>query len=304
MNDTLDGSDGRTDRWSTFFQSRLDTSRIREASWTVLLGTVVVAAAMTAAFQANRAAVLDLLRPFVEATGGLVEPTLLIYLPFLVLIVGGLVLRIGSLRPRDVGLVRSHLGLGAGITVATWLLMQATGAVTIVVQGRPLGLHDYWTTAGVLAILGGFLGQILGNALFEEVIYRAFLMPQLVTKFERHLSDRASPWVFVLALVVSQGVFALIHVPGRLADGVAVGSLLGFLAAPFLFGVLFVLVYYRTGNLFVAIGLHALVNDPVFLVNAGAVVLIPLLAVILGILVGWPYVARRVGHPDRRFTSV
>jgi len=84
--------------------------------------------------------------------------------------------------------------------------------------------------------------------------------------------------------------------------GKRAGRLLGFVAVPFLFGVLFVLVYYRTGNLFVPIGTHALVNDPVTMVNAGPVLLFPLPAVIVGIIAGRPYVALRLDRRGREAT--
>ena len=117
-------------------------------------------------------------------------------------------------------------------------------------------------------------------------MYRAFLLPQLAKKFTR-LSGSGSPrTAFLFALLTSQTVFTLVHVPGRLAGGVEVGDLPVFLAAPFVLGVLFALVYARTGNLFVTIGLHALINDPILLVDAGGgIVLVPLLLVVIVILV-------------------
>jgi hypothetical protein len=287
--------------WATFRRTRFDHSAVRAASWPVVVAVVVAAVLLTTAFQANRTLVLDLLRPIVEPTGRGLHPTLLVYVPFLAVVVWGLIFRAGRLRPRDVGLVRSHVTLGAGVTAATWLLMQATGVVVLLLEGRPVVVHGYWTTVGALAILGGLVGQLLGNALFEEVVYRGFLMVQLAKAFERRLSGRAARWAFALALLVSQSVFALVHVPGRLAEGVPPGALLGAVAVPFLFGVLFVLVYYRTGNLFVAIGLHALVNTPVTLVDAGPVLLVPLLGVFLGILLLWPVLISRL---DRRRRGV
>ena len=73
-----------------------------------------------------------------------------------------------------------------------------------------------------------------------------------------------------------------------------------FLVAPFVLGLLFALVYVRTGNLFVTIGLHALVNDPVLLVDAGGVVLVPILLVVLTILVAWPSLMTWVGVDESR----
>jgi hypothetical protein len=66
-----------------------------------------------------------------------------------------------------------------------------------------------------------------------------------------------------VALVGSQVVFALFHLPNRLYQGLAPGAIPGNLAFVFVSGVLFALVYLRTGNLFVAVGVHALGNAPI-----------------------------------------
>ncbi|MFB6129978.1 MAG: lysostaphin resistance A-like protein [Salinigranum sp.] len=285
-----------------FFRTRFDRSRMREASWVTVVAVAAVAAvaaAMTVAFQAGQRPFLELVGPIVEATGGLVHPTLLVYVPFVAVVIWGLILRFGGLRPRDVGLVRRNLPLGVAVTVGTWLLVQATGVGALLASGHPVQINEIWAAMGVLGVIGSFLGQILGNAFFEEVVYRAFLVVQLEKKFDRWIGG-APRRAFLLALVVSQVVFALIHVPSRLVQGVPPGSLLGAITVPFLLGVLLALVYYRTGNLFVVVGLHALINQPVLLVDAGAVVLLPLLIVLLGIAVGWPYVEPVVGRRGRR----
>lgn len=298
--DTVPESDIMGDDRAVFGQGGLDIDALRETSWATI-GVVVIAGVMAVSlFHLTLPAISDALAPVVDATGGLVEVTLLVNLAFVVAIVGGIILRFGDLRPRDIGLVRANLPLGIGITAGTWILVQVTGVAALLLQGESLAIADSVIRFGILPVLGGFVGQVLGNALYEEVVYRAFLLPQLAKKFTQ-LSRSGSPrTAFLSALLVSQIVFTLVHVPGRLAGGVEVGNLPVFLAAPFVLGFLFALVYARTGNLFVTIGLHALINDPVLLVDAGAVVLVPLLLVVLAILVAWPWLLTWVGIEESR----
>lgn len=157
---------------------------------------------------------------------------------------------------------------------------------------------------GTLPSIGGFVGQVFGNALYEETVYRGFLLPQFAKKFTPLSRSESPRTAFLLALLISQTVFTLVHVPGRLTAGVEIGSRPVFLAAPFVLGVLFALVYARTGNLFVTVGLHTLVNNPVLLVDAGGVVLVPLLLVMLAILVAWPSLLRWAGVEEPRPSTI
>ncbi|MFB6069958.1 MAG: lysostaphin resistance A-like protein [Halanaeroarchaeum sp.] len=272
---------------------KLDSTAIREASWATLVLVVALGGTAATITNLNRADIFALTAPVFDASGGFVQPTLVINLALLVVIVGGVILWFGGLRQRDIGLVSNRIPFGVAVTLGTWLLMQLTGAGVLLVRGEPLGPAESWFVIGVLPILGGFLAQILGNALFEEVVYRAFLLPQIAMKLDRSLADVSSRMVFALALIGSQGIFAVIHVPARLVEGAAPGTLPFLIIGPFLIGTLLGLVYYRTGNLFVTIGLHALINDPVLLVNGGAITLVPLVVVTLGVILLGPSIDRR-----------
>jgi membrane protease YdiL (CAAX protease family) len=298
--DTVPERDTTGDDRTVFGRGGLGIDALRETSWATI-GAVVIAGVMAVAlFHLTLPAISDALAPVVDATGGLVEVTLLVNLAFVVVIVGGIILRFGDLRSRDIGLVRADLPLGIGITAGAWILVQVTGVAALALQGESLALADSLIRVGILPVLGGFIGQVFGNALYEEVVYRAFLLPQLAKKFTRLSRSESPRTAFLLALLASQVVFTLVHVPGRLAGGVEVGDLPVFLTAPFVLGLLFTLVYARTGNLFVTIGLHALINDPVLLVDAGGVVLVPLLLVVFAILVAWPSLLTWVGGEESR----
>lgn len=63
------------------------------------------------------------------------------------------------------------------------------------------------------------------------------------------------------------------------------------LLAPGLLGVVFALVYLRTGNLFIAVGLHALVNAPTLLFAGSSIPAMVMLAMVALVLLIWPRLA-------------
>lgn len=68
-----------------------------------------------------------------------------------------------------------------------------------------------------------------------------------------------------MGLVLSQSIFALIHIPNRLLNGFTLLETLPNLFIVFLLGVLFAMVYLITDNLFLAMGVHTLINMPLLI---------------------------------------
>jgi membrane protease YdiL (CAAX protease family) len=147
------------------------------------------------------------------ATGGLVTTTLLVNLLNVVLVVAGLLILVGELRWKDLGLDRSELPVAIGVTVGLWAALQAVAAGISLAPTGTVRINPSWGEVGVGAILGLLVAQLFGNALYEGVLFRVVLLDQLVLK----LRDRR--WGFPLALVGSQTIFALLHVPNRLLQG-------------------------------------------------------------------------------------
>jgi membrane protease YdiL (CAAX protease family) len=204
------------------------------------------------------------LRVLTGPTGGLVSGTLLANALLLAVVVGALRWRSG-LTASDVGLGSRGFLAGAVVTALVWTginLMQTLWSLDV--NGSVLANPD-WTQVGASRTVGVFLAQILGNALLEEILFRGVLFEQL----RLHWSNRGagvtrSPLV---ALVVSQAAFAVIHVPLRLSSGMSLEALPGELALLFGLGMLLALLYWRTANLYVCVGVHALSNAPLLLVK-------------------------------------
>lgn len=276
---------------------RIDLSTIRETSWTAILAVVVTTSALTTLFwylfSIRWEPILAAERVARAATGGLVQLTLLTYAVFLLVVVVGLVGWLGGLRPSDLGLGRSALGTGVVATVGIWLVLQIVGAASQALAGQSVAVNDYWTTESALLVVGMLVAQLFGNALYEELVFRAFLVNQFRHKLARRFTGLSSRRVFLVAIVVSQVIFALIHLPARLLD-TPLTAIPGRLLLVFLVGVLLALVYYRTANLFVAIGIHAFINTPTMVFGDPSVGSLTALVIALVLVVGWPWVERRV----------
>jgi membrane protease YdiL (CAAX protease family) len=201
---------------------------------------------------------------------GLVSGTLLANLGLL-LVVGGLVLvGLGRARATDLGLRRRDV-LPALITgVLVWALLQACAAI---VAACDQGIHlaaGFATAAAARRSVGEFLGQLFGNALYEEVLFRGVLLTQGI--LAGRAAGRTEGQAQRRALLWSQAAFALQHVPNRLAHGAwhSPGDAALDLALLFVSGLFFAAVYLRTRNLLLVVVLHALGNTPMLLLAAHA----------------------------------
>ncbi|MBT8401980.1 MAG: CPBP family intramembrane metalloprotease, partial [Rhodothermia bacterium] len=82
------------------------------------------------------------------------------------------------------------------------------------------------------------------------------------------------------------------HAPAAFRQGLSMTTVVLYLAQVFVVGLLFAAVYVRTGNLFVAVGLHGLINVPGGLFTSGIDSSFVMLVLTCGVLLVWPYLAR------------
>jgi hypothetical protein len=204
------------------------------------------------------------LRVLARPTGGLITATLMANVILLVVVIG--LLRWKSrLRAVDFGLGLDGVLVGAALTVLLWASLNAFQALWGLRVDAYVETNSDWSELGATGTVGIFLAQLLGNALFEEVMFRGVLFEQMR---ERCLiSGMGARRSLLLALIISQALFALIHVPLRLSSGLPLGALPGELTVLFGLGVLLALLYWRTGNLYVCVGVHALSNAPLLVVK-------------------------------------
>ena len=193
-----------------------------------------------------------------HATGGIVDGTLVAGVTLLAIVVVGLLFGVARLRPRDVGLDPRRLWPALGFLIAAWGAIQLLLVLILPLFGQRIGLGPQWTADGWRGAVGEWLGQLLGNCPYEEVFFRGFLLPQCGLVAMRWMPTARPGTLVAAALLSSQGLFALGHV--FLNRHLPQGQWL--LLAQFVFGIVFALVYLRTGNLFLAMALHVLINNP------------------------------------------
>lgn len=198
--------------------------------------------------------------PLAASTGGLLTGTLIVGLVMIGLLICGVCLRWGRLRPYDIGGIPAHLRTGVVFTLALWAAAQVVHLSAGWAARGAVMLAPSVETQGIGALLGILIGQLFGNALFEELAYRGFLFPQLYLRIH---GSGERPWLrFVITLLISQALFALVHIPNRLYIGMSLAEIAPDLAMLIGWGALFTLVYLRTDNLFIVTGIHALGNAP------------------------------------------
>lgn len=240
---------------------------------------------------------LGWLEPVERATGGLFDQTLIANLILFAVVVVGIVFGLGRLRPRDVGLRASQIGPAALAVILIWVWMQVAIGVWSLATGQGLAIDATWAKFGALAVLGNAFGQFFGNALYEETVWRGVTLPQFYRRCaarwpaKRGLSMAA----LIAALVISQGLFALRHIPVRLWQGASLNDLPAEIGQLLVVGVVFALLYLRTRNLFLVIGVHALYNAPTALLAHGGAPSLVALGLVMLILLLWPDALRLGG---------
>lgn len=270
----------------------------KKVRWWVSIVLYVLLLLYVFAFFATDRFLFRLILPVQRATGALINLTFLNYLVLSIVIVGGLLFGVAKLKPREVGLRLPDLQLGIVVTVLVWITMQLVALVLNLTAFGRVSIDQSWLVPlGTTSMLGAILfGQLLGNALFEEVAFRGFLLPQCYFQ-SRSLQQHPRIRVMV-ALLVSQLLFALYHIPARLSSGVSPIQLPLFLFPILLIGLLLAVVYLRTGNLFLAVGLHAMNDSPTVLFSStflsndwlGSIIVLIFAALLL---LFWPLLTKR-----------
>ena len=261
-----------------------DPIRTRAVSWLVIALFLGVSSGMLVLLSALRyVAPLDKI-----LAGPSWLSNLFFFAVLLVVVVVGVIFSLGRLKPAEVGLRLDKLGEGVIVTVAVWLFMQLIEVVGDIATTGTVTIAPTWIRNGIALTLGWTAVMFLGAALYEEIAYRGFLFPQLYLRLPG--THRLRFWI---ALILTQVVFAASHIPAHLTLRHLSGSALWTtLALQGIIGALLVLLYLRTRNLWICIGIHGLANAPTPLV-AGASGFETFLIILI---IGWPWIARRPQH--------
>lgn len=202
----------------------------------------------------------------------------------LLVTIGGVVRGLGGLALPDLGFRRDKLLEGIVVTLAVWAAMQLWPFVA----SGSAELARTWSDPGIGPTLRWAAVMFLFTALWEELAFRGFLLPQL------YLRLPGAHWLRLwAALLLSQVIFASAHIPAHvILRHLSGGALLQMLVLQGFAGLLLGLLYLRTRNLWIPVGIHGLANAPTPLVGGALGWEFPLILLI----VAWPWIARRPRH--------
>jgi membrane protease YdiL (CAAX protease family) len=193
--------------------------------------------------------------PLHIATGGILSLTFQGYV-LEAIVMGFLLCYLGGLRAKDFALFAKKILPAIGLTLFAWGMIQTIPLI----QEQGLQIDSDWDTLATARhrFSKFFMSQLFGNALFEELFFRALLISQFALLFmKKFTSTRA----ILFAIICSCIIFALAHIPHRLVNGNSIEVLmLHSMPRLFFSGLVFTVIYLLTKNIFVAVGIHALGN--------------------------------------------
>lgn len=192
-----------------------------------------------------------------RATDGLINGTFVAGTTIQLIVILGFLICICRFPARAIGLEPARLPKALGLTALIWAINQVVLLIVLALAGQQITLNPEWTRPGWPRAAGQWLGQLFGNTPLEEAVFRGFLLPQCLLGMLSSMPKARPALQIAIALVLSQALFALFHV--FLNWHQPEGQWL--LLAQFVMGLLFASVYLRTGNLFLAMGLHTLANN-------------------------------------------
>ncbi|MDG2200818.1 MAG: CPBP family intramembrane metalloprotease [Phycisphaerales bacterium] len=223
--------------------------------WLLILAVVLFLAMTWFANQVTRPT--DWFPGLAAASGHVISTTFLNYIPMFI-IMGLLLVLVGRLRCNDLALIRQRFLPGLAWVVCTWIVVQL---LVVLIQKGAVSLDPSWDGQVVKKISLLVTGQLLGNALYEELFWRAFLISQLVLLMTRVMKLRmrtALAW----AIIISSVLFALFHIPNDLLHG---REILPGQWSRLISGIVFGSLFLLSNNIFLVIGIHGLANKPLFL---------------------------------------
>ena len=226
-----------------------------------------------------------------ELTGGLLHRTLILNAFLILTAIYGILIFWKKLELRDFGLITQKLPTAIVVALVTWFLIQMIEGIISYIYTGSIELEPGWTTDS-LGLIGLLVGMLFGTALYEETGYRGFLLIQFRMKMEDVTRNKLAQ--ITLALIVSQILFTVLHIPWKvLNQGWTTDVFFDLLFSVFVNGIIYSLLYLRTENLFFVMFVHAFGNAPTSLFRSylGSSNILLLLAIIWAVI--WPRLLTR-----------
>jgi membrane protease YdiL (CAAX protease family) len=185
---------------------------------------------------------------------------------------------LGRMRFQDLGWSFAKIPGAIAATLSCWLIAQVL-VFLLVASGMVTGSPET-ASSGTMAQLMKFVANSIGTGSNEETFFRGFLLVQCYCWFPGVVrGDKLDLNAFILAAMVSSGLFAVLHFRTSVTDilQLMLGGLVG------------ACLYARTRNLLVNVGLHGLFNAPISFASADKTTSrVSVLVAMILIAAAWP----------------
>lgn len=220
-------------------------------------------------------------------TEGIVDSLFVLSLIKVAFVGFGVMFWIGQFRGRHLGLGWGKFKTGVLATFFIWAMLQLIIVAYDMITASELGYFSNWQGTGSINIIGGFILYAVGKAFFDELTYRGLLLPQLHLKCQRYL--KLDPRIILgIAIIISQTIYLIIQLPLiSLFTSTSISSAMTFTSLFFL-SIISSLIYLRTKNLYITIGLHAIWYQPIFVAAPAIPHTFILVLLAIGFILVWP----------------
>ena len=215
---------------------------------------------------------LEFLKSFETMVAGIINRTLIANLFSIIIFVFIILMKFGRLSFFDLGIKKDKVFSAIIGVIILWVIINLVNIVIGIFKDGSLSINYIFTNYKGTVIFGEFIAQLLGNCLLEEIVFRGFLLVQIYKKFKN------SKFKLFTSILISQMIFALIHIPNRIMQGMDFTTILQSVILVFFIGVLFSIIYIATDNIFLAVGVHLLWNLPLIIVEqfSGTIIMVVL----------------------------
>ena len=231
-------------------------------------------------------------------TDGLIQPLFVLSLLKVAFIILGVVVWIGKFRSFQLGATLTDFKIGLISTFFFWSLLQLIFIAIGSISPGGITFLTGQTGTNPLLVLGTFVLFAFSKALYDEVIYRSLVLPQFLIKVRRFI-DLPPAATLTITIVLSQVIYLIIQMPLVSLVNTETNLSLSFLSL-FLLSLLNAVVYFRTRNIFICVGIHTLWFYPLFVVNTSIPQEYMLVAIGLGLIALWPLLPKEARVHQKR----
>lgn len=209
---------------------------------------------------------IEIIQSIEDITLGIINRSLILGLLLFVISIYGILILYGKMESEDLGLKVKELPLAVIMGIVIWICVQIIEGIVGYISYGMIVIEPSWNTKSTV-LVGLLIGMFFGIALFEETGFRGFLFIQFKTKLEK--VEQSKNLRVVLALLLSQILFTLTHIPWKVSNqGWTESVFFDLIFSVFINGIIYGLFYLRTRNLFFVMIIHALGNAPTSLFQA------------------------------------